>query len=321
MYAIYSKNQIVHIFSGAGDFIANSKKVKGEGPQEYHMAVDIKFNPYLKGIDLLSPYGTVYTYNPTFELLSKKTIKPEFYFNALIALSLDEYLFTVPSIWVNQEVTFANFRTQQLNNAGYTGTISSDNTMDKECFYERGDSLYFIPKGINYYFYRIDKEKKTLVPIIYLDFGNYEIQEKSLPGTGIGKRIGTAISKSDNERDRISKGMRERAEYLRASDAIIPLMKFFNDDFVYVLFARGEKLAGHFIYNRKKKEGYLMDNQKPFTMPPCFGIEDNVLMAIVDAYYVQRVVDTSLMSPQEIGKMEQLREEDNPVILKYYLCK
>ena len=64
-----------------------------------------------------------------------------------------------------------------------------------------------------------------------------------------------------------------------------------------------------------------MNEGKPFVMQPCFGIEGNVLMAITDAYYLPTVVDTSLMSAQEIHKMGQLKEEDNPVILKYYLRK
>lgn len=64
-----------------------------------------------------------------------------------------------------------------------------------------------------------------------------------------------------------------------------------------------------------------MNEDKPFIMHPCFGIVDNVLMAIYDAYYVPKLVDSDLMSSEEIYKMEQLKEEDNPVILKYYLRK
>ena len=44
-------------------------------------------------------------------------------------------------------------------------------------------------------------------------------------------------------------------------------------------------------------------------------------MSIADPYYVSRLVDIHLMSPEEISKMERLNEDDNPVILKYYLRK
>jgi len=48
MDAIYDKDQVVSTFSGTGKFISNSINRQGQGPEEYSMAVDIKFNPFLK---------------------------------------------------------------------------------------------------------------------------------------------------------------------------------------------------------------------------------------------------------------------------------
>lgn len=322
IYAIYGKDQVVQTFSGKGEFIGSSRKMKGDGPQEYNMVVDIKFNPYLKGIDLLSPYGTIYTYSSTFELIAKRTVKTDFYFNTLMALSADDYVFVTPPIWTDQEIIFVNLKTQQSEIANYSGTISSNNTMDRECFYKNGDNLYFVPHGINYYFYQLDEKKKELIPVIYLDFGDFEIKEGGLPGVAVGKRTGTERTKTDSERDRLSKGMRQRAQYIRESALVVPLVKFFNDDYVYIYFARGRTgFGGNYIYNRKKKEGFVLNEGKPFIMQPCFGVVDNVLMSIADPYYVSRLVDTRLMLPEEISKMERLNEDDNPVILKYYLRK
>lgn len=322
IYAVYGKNQVVSTFSGDGSFIANSKHMKGKGPKEYNMVTNMNFNPYMKGLDLLNPYGIIYTYSPTFELISKKKIDTEFFLDASISLNSDDYIFTTPAIWTNQEVNFVNLKTQHFDIANYSGTISSNNTMDKECFYKIGNNFYFVPRGINYYFYRIDDIKKKLIPIIYLDLGESEIQEDNLPGCAVGEKTGTERTKTDSKRDKLLKGMQERAQFIRDERLIAPLVKFFNDDYVYIFFTRGmQGNGGHYIYNRKSRKGFLLNEGKPFVMQPCFGIEDNVLMAITDAYYVPRVVDTSLMSPQEIYKMEQLKEEDNPVILKYYLCK
>ena len=72
IFAIYTSDQIVYTFTGDGRYIDNSKRMKGQGPKDYIMVLDISFNPYLKGIDLLNPYGTVYTYSPTFELISRR---------------------------------------------------------------------------------------------------------------------------------------------------------------------------------------------------------------------------------------------------------
>lgn len=59
LYFIYTSDQIVYTFTGSGKYIANSKKMKGRGPEEYFMALDINVNPYLQGIDMLNPYGTI----------------------------------------------------------------------------------------------------------------------------------------------------------------------------------------------------------------------------------------------------------------------
>ena len=63
----------------------------------------------------------------------------------------------------------------------------------------------------------------------------------------------------------------------------------------------------------------LVKEGKPFFMYPCFGIIDNVLLAICQPDELSQYMDRNLMSPQEIHKMETLKEDDNPVILKYYL--
>ena len=315
MYVIYTSDQIVYTFSGTGQYIANSKKMKGQGPENYFMVLDVNLNPYLKGIDMLNPYGIIYTYSPTFELLAKRKFKPEFPVNNLMALDTNNYIFTNPFIWTDQEVSFVNLKTQKAAIANYEGTISGNN-MAHRCFYCKGEHFYFIPCALNYYFYQIDAENEKLIPIMYLDFGDSEVKMDGLPGRAWGKRG------SDKEIDKITRETAERELYLRKSNNIIPLLKLFNDDYVYVYLAQTDKGYGsHYIYNRKKKEGFLLKEGKPFVMYPSFDIVDNTLLALCEPDMIQLVVDRNFMSSEEIQKMEALKEDDNPVILKYYLKK
>ena len=48
-------------------------------------------------------------------------------------------------------------------------------------------------------------------------------------------------------------------------------------------------------------------------------ISQDVSLAICQQDELSQYMDSNLMSPQEIHKMETLKEDDNPVILKYYL--
>lgn len=66
---------------------------------------------------------------------------------------------------------------------------------------------------------------------------------------------------------------------------------------------------------------FLLKEGKPFLMYPCFSMNDNVLLSICEPDVVHEVVDRKFMSSEEIHKMEALKEDDNPVILKYYLKK
>lgn len=317
MYAIYTREQIVYTFAGDGKFIDNSRRMKGQGPKEYYMILDVNFNTYLKGIDMLNPYGAIYTYSPNFELLSKRKVDLKYPIDHFIGLKDNEYVFTYPYLWTEPEVVFVNTKTKQINNAGYDGTIAGGNTMDNECFHKVDSNFYFVPAGVNYYCYKIDVEKKGLVPVLYLDFGKEEIKEEGLPGCGWGRK-----NETDKERQEIVKDFEERYRFLRNSNNIIPSVKFFNNDYVYIFMVKTTRgLGSSYIYNRKTRNGYLMKDSTPFFMCPCFTIADNVLHAICPPDKVTEVVDKKLMSSEEIYKMKALKEDDNPVILKYYLKK
>lgn len=323
LYAIYNREQIVMTFTGDGEFVGSSKKMRGSGPQEYNMVLDINFNPFLKGIDLLNPYGTIYTYAPTFkELIAKRTIKPEFFYDGLLALNENEYLFTIPAFWTGGEICHTNITNNQETSLPYKGTISAAVSMQKRSFYKKDNTIYFIPNELNYFIYQFDEAGRKLVPIIFLDFGDESIDESSLPGYATGKRTKKPKgSGQDMQRERAIAGMTERRQFITSTDYMIPYIKLVNENYIYVYIDTGKGGLGmHYIYNRKTKRNFLLENKKTFYLRPFFDLtEDNVLLTISEPFYIKENVDTRLMSPKDIETMKQLKEDDNPVILKYYL--
>lgn len=315
MYALYVKGEIVYTFSGDGTYIGNSKKVKGQGPKEYFMAVDVQFNPYLKGVDILNPYGTIYTYSPSFKFISKREYQQEFPVNNFVPLDSVNYLFTYPFIWTDQEVSFENIETHQKTNATYQGTISSGNYLTNVgCFHEDVESITFAPFGLNYYLYQVDNKNKKLLPVIYMDFGEAEVKAQALPGYATGKR-----TTDDTELQSLSKGLLDRKRFLNESREILPLIKFFNEGYVYIFMVKEIMPGRTYLYNRKTKKGFLLKDGVPFDIYFCFDIVDNVLLSVCPPYELSHFIDRRFMSAKEIRKMEQLKEDDNPVIIKYYL--
>lgn len=317
MYAISSQMD-VFTFTGDGKAIGYSTKKRGQGPDEYTMILDMKFNHFLNGIDLLNPYGIIYTYSPTFELLARRNFKPEFPVNYFMPLDSNNYVFTFTSLWTDQEVVFVNLETKHTTNGKYEGMISGGNGLEHQHFHKIGGDFYFIPQGVDYNIYQIDTLKKKISPIIYLDFGDDEIKEDELPGRGSGKRAGNdkEIMKTANEYSVRHNFLRESATH------VIPMLKLFNENYIYIFIMKGQERYGrHYIYNRVKKEGYLIKIDIPFRMYPCFGINDNVLLAICQPAELPQYVDRQFMTSKDIAIMEQLKEDDNPLIIKYYLKK
>lgn len=314
LFYFYTKNQIIYTFSGEGKFLASSEKVKGGGPKEYNMVLDMQVNPFLKGIDLLNPYGTIYTYSPTFEFITKKNVQTEFVLNSFMSLDSNKYVFKSPDMWSDQEVIFSDLEKGENIVRNYSGTIANNN-MNKERFYKIKDKYFFVPNGVNYYFYEMDPMRKALSPIIYLDLGDETIDEADLPGRATGDRTG-----SREKQKQYSIEMANRADYLRNSEYHIPVVKFFNERYVYLFFMKKAlKYGSHFIYDREIRKSWLVKNGEPFIMEVCFSIVDNVLLAVCQAEYVSRLVDKKLMTIEEVREMNAIMEDDNPIIIKYYL--
>ncbi|MDR0892603.1 MAG: 6-bladed beta-propeller [Mediterranea sp.] len=314
LYAIYTSNQDVFVFSGSGKYVANSNSMQGQGPNEYYMVVDMAFNPYMKGIDLLNPYGIIYTYSPRFRLLSKRKVESKIPLMNLMPLNADEYIFAYSSFRVNQEVLFANLSTGTLQDASYTGTISG-NSMSPECFYNINGRNYYVPIEFNYYIFQIDAMNKRLKPVLYLDFGDATVDGDALPGRATCER-----SNSDRESERIGREYTERYKYLRTSNKVIPLIRLFNERYIYVYSVQTERGIGStYIFDRETGKHFLAKNGKPLLMGPCFAISGNVLMLLTPLKYLHQAIDRQLMSKEELQKIDQLKDDDNPVILKYYL--
>jgi len=314
LFYFYTKNQIIYTFSGEGKFLASSEKVKGRGPKEYYMILDMQINPYQNGIDLLNPYGTIYTYSPMFDFICKKKVQTEFVLNSFIPLDSSKYVFESPDIWSNQEIIFYDCETNENFVRNYRGTIANNN-MHKERFYKVKDKFFFVPNGVNYYFYEMDAVKKSLLPIIYLDLGDDAIDYSGLPGRATGDR-----TDSKEKQNQYFEEITERADYLRNSEYHIPVVKFFNERYVYLFFMKKSlRYGSHFIYDRVKRKNWLIKNGAPFIMEVCFGIDGNVLLAVCQAEYVSRLVDKKLMTPEELREMDAIMEDDNPVIIKYHL--
>ena len=96
------------------------------------------------------------------------------------------------------------------------------------------------------------------------------------------------------------------------------MQKIINGKYVYICLKKGQGI-GHYIYNRTKGEGYLLQDEKPLRMNPGFGLDGNALLTVCQPVELPLLADRRFMSPEQIAVMANLKEDDNPVIMKSYL--
>lgn len=313
MYAIMDNRHYVFLFDKNGSFISSSEKQYGQGPEQYQIIVDMKFNHFNGSIELFSPYGMIYSYDMNFNFKEKKQLKDKDLIYSHFMPYGSQQSLLAPSVQFNNTLCWADFhKGEKLKIIEYSGTLSSL-SMNREVFYRIDNDYYFIPSGVDYMFYRVSMDNQTLIPYMKLDFGKENIEEDDLPG--IPKMEYTESEKKS--RDLHSK-MWNRISFLQNSSYLVPIIKLFDKKYVYVYCLKeGERSS--YIYNMETENACNITDETSLKMSFCFSINDNVLYSIVESYEIERYVNKNYMSEVTLNQIRNLREEDNPVIIKYYL--
>lgn len=313
LFLVVDKRNVISIFTDAGEFYANSESLMGDAPQQYNSIVDVSYCKRKKSIEIMTINGEIKSYDLTLTFNGYKKITIEGYIpSQFMALDSSVYV-TSPTINQNENLFFVDTKSQDLWEAYYDNSIANI-TMDVNAFYNIGDRYFFVPKGINYYFYEIDKKKKDIYPFIYLDFLGDIIDVDKLPGD-------VNFGKYDSEkRNMINyfKEMKKRDDYLVESGYYLPIIKFFNEKYVYIHAIKKRK-PYNYIYNRTTKETFVQQGNVPVSMRFCLGINDNVLYTYINPYKIEKYYDADLITTESKERIAKVQEEDNIIIVKYHL--
>ncbi|MDR0537954.1 MAG: 6-bladed beta-propeller [Tannerellaceae bacterium] len=307
-YIILDNHQIVYLFNKDGKFMSSSERVRGQGPGEYQLIVDVAYNPFSQAIELLDPYGSVYRYDSFFNFMDKLTLKQKnIVFSELIPLNEYKYIFTDAIVPLLHFCDFSNQTIEKTINfeTEYIASVSQDT---KSYSMIDNNVYYFSPHGINYLLYKIDIYKKSLRPVIHLDFGDRNIDKKM-----IKSKFGEPRNTEEN-----IKFKKEVNEYLLNSNYPLTMIKLFNDDYIYLRILQ-DKNWTNLIYNRKTKESFYMVKKSPFRLCYCIDLVDNILLTLLYPYEIDNYIDKKLINKENMEKLESIVTEDNPIIIKYYL--
>lgn len=318
MFIILDKELVVSLFSGDGQFIANSKNVIGEGPNEYRTAVDVIYNPFSRAIEILNPYGTIYRYNTSFQFIEKISLEQNSkIFSRFVSISNNEYILTpVMSGYKDATIVFCNYNKKKIiKSISYEEDCISSITMNYNPFFTSNNNLIFSPLCLNYSFYQVDRVNQDISPIIKLDFGDNTIQKESLV-----EKFGNSSQENENREDieRNLKTLNDINSFLLKSSASIPIIKFFNEQYIYTYSIQNNNRISY-IYNRKNKQSYMQTNNSQTKLIFCLGINNNCLYSAIQPYELEEYVDKNLLHADYQSIVSKINDEDNPIIVKYYL--
>lgn len=317
MYLVQDNKSIVWLFTGDGKFVSNSKSKQGEGADKYLICSDVLYNPHSKSIEILSPYGVIYRYDTLFQFKEKISLnRKDIVFLRFMCLDSNKYIMT-PVMLSNKDVAilFCDYSQKYVSDPvsfeeGYIAPIFMNYDF---CFYVK-DNLILSPLGLDYNFYNIDIKSESISPILRLDFGDDEVQKNKME-----EMFGRQSDKSDNQESVMENNQKQYdvKKYLMSSDYPLPLIKCLNDKYLYIHLLHKNKRS-NFIYNRMSNQGFLQTPDSSFKLF-CIGLYDNALISFLNPYELEKYIDKKCLTQESLEKMNEIKEDDNPILVKYYL--
>jgi hypothetical protein len=313
---ILDYKMVLSLFKGDGSFIANSRDLIGQGPEEYWRVSDALYNPFSQSVELLDPFGTIFRFDTELKYKEKISLSQKGnVYDFFLPFDTNKY-FLSPTLFTEEDESFYftdyNYGTL-TDSVSFHENIVARPTMNMTSYMPFNGKYYFTPPAVDYYFYEINIPDRQLIPVVYLDFGEKEISKKKLDG--MFGRFGRKNPNSQSENDLAI----QVSDYLsKNSDYPLPIVKLMNEQYVYVHLSTNGKRSS-FIYNLKTEESYMQPHDSSFKFFPSFHMEGNVLFALVNPFELERYIDKHYMTPEEIRILESIENEDNPILVKYYL--
>ncbi|MDR1339660.1 MAG: hypothetical protein LBK58_06380, partial [Prevotellaceae bacterium] len=300
---------VVSIFDENGNFISNSGNKMGGGPHDYYTFMGFSYNHILNGIDILTPYHLI-NYDLNFNFINKTNLpawpktsekKLSQFFASSYAVNENESII-LPATASENPFRIIIYNTEEeriVKEMDYSDDIVAGINAQITNLYPLNDSLIcFSPQALSYVHYIIHKKTLSLEKTFKIDFGKQNIKPSDL---------------NKYETDK------EKNDYLfLESEAPLPLRTFFNNEYIVsTIKIKNEYYT--YLNLRKTNTVYLFNNRGKHKTPVFDCLNNNILYAAIQPYELKDYVDLSLLDEKSKKIIENTGDDDNPVIVKYYL--
>ncbi|MGL5730353.1 MAG: hypothetical protein ACRCX5_04440, partial [Bacteroidales bacterium] len=191
--------------------------------------------------------------------------------------------------------------------------------MDRKLCTEMNGKLYVSPHPFNNCLYSIDPDKKCLNADIKFDFKNKDIGldeiSRKFPVLKI-KRFEIPAEDFGQVNDEYFAALNE---IMNSSAYITSRQRLISSTHTFVLsqFDKTNSVAS--IYNRNTQKSYSNSSNQKFYIEYCSDLEENILTSLVSIENLDKHIDPVLLDTKSANLLALLKDDDNPVLVKYYL--
>ncbi len=301
------KQHAAFVFDSIGSFLFSTLFYKGHGPQEYLSMTDLTINPSSGNMEILdSSARKIIVFSkegkPIKSIKLPNSLMP---LGNFISLPDDLYVFYSPD-YTRDKNCLKVFSVKE--NKIIREMLPLDETTDHlvitntTLFYWYNDSVYFSHPFSNNDVYQIDKNLNIRKLYSY-DYGAYTFNYKDLPKNE-DKRFYRRFDLENKERYAFT--------YMKYETSRFRFCFFTFKEKQYI--ARFDKNNGQqqTISHKFKDEGMVL--------PPML-IDDQFIYNVAEPSWLPYMVNRGLLSQKDQEKIRKVKEDDNPVIIKYKLKK
>ena len=291
------------VFDQEGNYVSNSKNAEGQGPNLYHIGLSMAYNYFTGNIEVITPEQTILSYDVQFNFVKKETInsEEEVIFYKIFPINEDQCIL-IPAI-TGQEPNVLFFydrkKNKMIKKLPYDHVLAKLTQSDVPIRYW-DSGFYFTPTSLSYLGYTIDCKNYNLNPEFRLNFGENNIYKNQLQKFDSDKAVN---------------------DYLAFDSPYpLPLQNIFND--LYIMSLIRMKNEYHmFIQSREMGSEILFSTQLNggLQMPEFFTIDKHILFALIQPYSIEKNIDVSLLDEKGKRLLKTISEDDNPIVVKYYL--
>lgn len=299
-YVLDGRTDSFYCFDEHGRFVRKIGN-KGAGPEEYFLATNFAINKSNHVVELLNPFGIIYTYELSGKFVSKTQL-PDLVPNYQEIMLLNDSIRILRSSTHNNENQLYAYSNQSntIVNSFYkeNPAINGFNLLS---FYHYNNGIYFY-KPLKSAVFKIDQHGFEVA--YSWDFGALNPEKAELDSDITSERIAEM--------------------YMNAQIKGIYNIQYQNDDYYYTLFRRyvNQDLVNiNVLYDKRTNRKIVFDNFKEgLRFFPIFWCDNYVLAtsSLFRERNVGKTVDPMVLDEANSNILNTIEEDDNPFILKYY---